>query len=104
MHFWKDKQTRAQLKTLLLRELGERVRKIRKSNGLTQTHIAKRMGVSTPVVSELERGQLNPTMNTYFMLCMALEIEPDELLADLPGALNMKALSKENCTQDSRSN
>jgi transcriptional regulator with XRE-family HTH domain len=65
--------------------IGERVRNIRKSNGLTQTDVAKRMGVATPVVSELERGLLNPTMNTYFILCAALEIEPHELLGDLPG-------------------
>lgn len=64
--------------------IGERVRNIRKSNGLTQTDVAKRMGVATPVVSELERGLLNPTMNTYFILCAALEVEPYELLADLP--------------------
>lgn len=64
--------------------IGERVRNIRKSNGLTQTDVAKRMGVATPVVSELERGLLNPTMNTYFILCAALEVEPYELLDDLP--------------------
>jgi transcriptional regulator with XRE-family HTH domain len=98
MHLWRDKEARPKLKTLLLRELGERVRKIRKSNGLTQTHIANRMGVSTPVVSELERGQLNPTMNTYFILCAALEIEPYELLADLPPALNIKAQSEKKLT------
>ena len=104
MHQLHNKETRAQLKILLLRELGERVRKIRKSHGLTQGQVAFRMGVSTPVVSELERGQLNPTMNTYFMLCAALDIEPEQLLADLPQALNLKALAKENGTQDSRFN
>ena len=91
MHQMHDKETRAQLKKSILREVGLRIRNIRKSNGLTQSEVARRMGVSIPVVSELERGQLNPTMNTYFLLCAALDVEPHQILANLPNPLRPKS-------------
>lgn len=92
MHQLHDKETRARLKKLLLREVGTRIREIRKSHGLTQSQIAFRMGVATPVVSELERGQVNPTMNTYFLLCSALDVEPAQIFYNLPESLNLKNL------------
>ena len=48
------------------------------------------MGVATPVVSELERGQVNPTMNTYFLLCSALDVEPAQIFYNLPKSLNLR--------------
>jgi transcriptional regulator with XRE-family HTH domain len=100
MNIWRDKEARTNLRALLLKEVGARVRKIRKSDGLTQSQIANRMGVATPVVSDLERGQLNPTLNTFLILCTALDIEPDELLANLPKTLDIEARFSGNDSMD----
>jgi transcriptional regulator with XRE-family HTH domain len=78
------KSTRAKVTDQRLLIIGERAKNIRKSMGLTQTDIALRMGSGKPVVSILERGLLNPTLSTFMQLCNALEVEPEDLLHDLP--------------------
>ena len=63
--------------------IGERLRNIRKSKQLTQSELAKSMGSTTAVISDLELGKGNPTITTFLVLCNALEIEPNELLHGL---------------------
>lgn len=63
--------------------IGERIKTIRKSKGLTQGQVAQLMGSATTVISRLERGTLNPTIMNFMGLCSALEVEPSELLQGL---------------------
>jgi transcriptional regulator with XRE-family HTH domain len=63
--------------------IGERIKSIRKSKGLTQGQVAELMGTATTVISRLERGTLNPTIMNFMGLCSALEVDPSELLHGL---------------------
>jgi len=66
------------------RLVGRNVKRYRLEKGLTQEQFAERSGFSQQYVSELERGQSNPTVVTLFELASALGIshvalvEPDE--------------------------
>ena len=44
-----------------LMALGERVRKIRVSKGLTQTELANIIGKDHPSINKLENGKVNPS-------------------------------------------
>ena len=56
----------------LARQLAEALRRMRKETGLTQTAMAKRLGVSQPTLNRLESGSQNATLRTLTNLCRAL--------------------------------
>ena len=70
---------------------GELVRSVRRRRGLTQTDLARRAGISQPVVSAYERGRRDPTFGTLEKLVAAtgerLRIEAVTGSSDLPPAL-----------------
>ncbi len=49
-----------------LKEVGKRVREIRKSLGLTQTQAGQRVGVSQDMVSAYEKGKHHPSTEYLF--------------------------------------
>lgn len=56
--------------TLVLRN---RLADIRKENRLSQTELAKMVGVSRNTISSIETGQYCPTAKLALILCIALE-------------------------------
>ena len=56
--------------TLVLRN---RLAYIRKENRLSQTELAKMVGVSRNTISSIETGQYCPTAKLALILCIALE-------------------------------
>ena len=60
--------------------IGTRIRQARKERGLKQHELAERAGISTDMVSLLERGERGLTVPTMYALAGALGIEPDRLL------------------------
>ena len=62
------------------RVLAENVRKYRRILGLTQDELAKRLGVSQPRITEIERGKGNVSMTTLDNLADCLEVPPATLL------------------------
>lgn len=52
---------------------------IRRSN-LTQTEIAKRLGVKQPTVGQYVSGRIMPSLDTFAELCVILEENPAYLL------------------------
>lgn len=65
-----------------LKLVGEQLRVIRESKGLTQSQVAEltgSMGMSKSRISDIERGQTNISLNTLELIMNALEITPDEL-------------------------
>lgn len=63
-------------------KLGERVRRQRQLNQLTQGELAKRVGVSTSFIGHIERGEKKASVETIVALCNAMEITPTVLLQD----------------------
>lgn len=57
------------------------VKSRRKSLGITQAQLAKRLDVHTPYISDLENGKKTPFLGNIARIAEALEMQPDELLS-----------------------
>jgi transcriptional regulator with XRE-family HTH domain len=60
--------------------LAERVRQLRKKNGLTLEALAVASGVSRSMLSQIERGQANPTLTVACRIAQAFSISIGELV------------------------
>jgi transcriptional regulator with XRE-family HTH domain len=61
-------------------ELGNNIRKARKTLGISQEELAYRIKRDTRTVVALENGKRNPTLKTLKNICSALKISSSELL------------------------
>jgi transcriptional regulator with XRE-family HTH domain len=64
----------------LRRDIGSRVRALRKSRGISMVRLAAEAEISQPFLSKLERGETTPSLHTLYRLALALETNPAELL------------------------
>ncbi|MBD0414010.1 helix-turn-helix domain-containing protein [Oryzicola mucosus] len=62
-------------------EIGPRLQAYRKRLGLTLAELAARSGVSRSMLSEIERGNANPTYGTLWHLTRALNIDLNSLVS-----------------------
>lgn len=62
--------------------LGETLRRVRRARHLTLAALAERSGVSRSMLSEIERGSVNPTVGVLWNLTFALGIEIGDLLSN----------------------
>lgn len=53
-------------------ELGEQVRAMRETQGLSQAELAKRIGSTQPAIARLEAGGVAPTVTTLGRIAAAL--------------------------------
>jgi transcriptional regulator with XRE-family HTH domain len=60
--------------------LNIRIRSIRKEKGLTLADLAEQVGVSTPHMSEVERGVKNLNNHLLIRIAEALDVEPSDLI------------------------
>jgi len=65
-----------------VRNLGVRVRSVRKDRGLTQRVLASRMHVPRTYISKVEMGRVMPTLETLGRIAAGLEINVTHLLSD----------------------
>ena len=61
---------------------GENVRRHRKLRGMTQEQLAHEVGMERSYISDLERGQRNPTVKALGRLAEALHVPPQALLCN----------------------
>jgi transcriptional regulator with XRE-family HTH domain len=59
--------------------LGRNLRRIREELGASQEEIAFRAGMNRAYLSDVERGERNPTVRVVGKLARALAVEPAEL-------------------------
>ena len=59
--------------------LKNRLKEIRTSKGLSQSELAKLVGVSRNTISSIETGQFCPTAKLAMLLCISLDISFEEL-------------------------
>lgn len=66
----------------ILARLPERLKKARRAQGLSLEAVEKLSGVSRSMVSQIERGESNPTVATLFNLTRALDVDFAGLLGE----------------------
>lgn len=65
-------------------KVGDKIRKLRKQNKLTQTDLANKCGISFSFVSDIETGRRNPSIETLKTISIALNVPLTTLLEDEP--------------------
>ncbi len=68
--------------------LGERLARLRKERGFTQTELAEKMGILQNLVSAYERGRLRLSAEMAIRFAKALGVSTDELLGLEKGKSN----------------
>lgn len=63
----------------LARRLAESLRRMRQEPGLTQSQMARRLGISQPTLNRLESASQNVTLRTLSQLCAALDCDIGDL-------------------------
>ena len=63
--------------------VGERIRKIRKEEGLSLELFALRCDMNAAYVGHIERDVQNPTLNTLERICKGLDISVEDLFIDM---------------------
>jgi transcriptional regulator with XRE-family HTH domain len=69
-------------------ELGRRIRTRAAELGLTQTELARRVGVHVRQIRRYERGEQQPVLSVAVKLAQALDLSVDELAGALGDPLN----------------
>lgn len=73
--------------------MGDRLRQVRTSRGMSLRSMAKRLGVSPSLVSQVETGRARPSVSTLYALANELSISLDELLFVDPAVAGAVAAS-----------
>ena len=84
--------------------LGERVRSLRIASNLTIAELAERAGLSSGIISQIERGRSNPSIRTLQSLRAALGMNLWEFLqsSDLPAASSEREIPDFICRKSQR--
>lgn len=61
--------------------LGQSLKKLREDNGLTVREIARRIGVSASLVSQIERGRVTPSVATLYQIATEFDLSIDALFS-----------------------
>ncbi len=62
---------------------GARLKQLRKASHVTQEELAFRVGLARNYISLLERGVKSPTLTVFLRLCIALNQQPAEVMAEV---------------------
>ena len=65
---------------ITLSEIQENLIQEIKNSGLSQTEIAKRLGIKQPTIAQYISGRAMPSLDTFANLCVLLDIEPADVL------------------------
>ena len=75
-------------------EIGQRIRKIRKANNLSQEQLAEKVGISTTHMSHIETGNTKLSLSVFVDIARVLSVQTDELLYDT-SQINKTAVKQE---------
>jgi len=64
------------------KKLGQRIRVLRKTKGLTQEKLGEKAELSYKFIGEIERGQVNPSLDTLSAIANALGVNIVDLFRD----------------------
>ncbi len=67
-------------KEQLRKELGEKLRKAREKAGLTQAELAEKAGLNGSYYAEIERGEVNPSVDKLHDIAQVLKLKTFDIL------------------------
>lgn len=62
------------------KNIGKRIAQCRQKKGITQVELAKRVGLSTGWLQQIEYGNSEPSIAKIIMFAEALNVAPQELI------------------------
>ena len=62
------------------KDLGSRIRAVRRQQSMTQEHLAEKVGISASFLGHIERGTRVASLETLVLLCNVLNVTPEYLL------------------------
>jgi transcriptional regulator with XRE-family HTH domain len=68
---------------IIAKKVGKRIKELRKSNGLTQSQMAFEAGVERSQIARIERGEINTSIYSLFLMAKVLNVHVTELLKDI---------------------
>lgn len=66
--------------TELLLKFGKHLKQVRESKGLSQHELARLCDIEHSQISRIERGIVNTTISTLFLIAEKLNVPPDNLV------------------------
>ena len=85
-------------------KIGQRIRKYRKANGLSQEQLAEKIGISITHMSHIETGNTKLSLQVLVDITNALDVRSDDLLTDKVSnrevAFDELNKTLESCTSD----
>lgn len=86
-------------------KIGQRIRKFRKSQGLSQEELAEKVGISVTHMSHIETGNTKLSLPVFVDIANELSVQTDDLLNDRAFINNNKAKGElseilENCSNE----
>ncbi len=69
---------------LYMVKMSERIKKIRRQKGFSQTELGERIGVSQQVITNYERGIREPNIETLLKIAGALDVSLETLIGEKP--------------------
>lgn len=65
---------------IVLAQIHDKLAETIRQSGLTQTALAKRLGVSQPTIGQYLSGRSMPALDTFANLCAVLDVDPAYIL------------------------
>lgn len=65
---------------IILTDIREKITEAIRLSGMSQTEIAKRLGIKPPTVSQYMSGRSLPALDTLANLCVLLDLDANEIL------------------------
>ncbi len=65
---------------VILSQIQEKLAQAIKQSGLTQTELAKKLGVRQQTISHYIKGDIMPALDTFANLCAILDIDANDIL------------------------
>ena len=81
---------------VILSQIQEKLAQAIKQSGITQTALAKKLGISQQTVSHYIKGDKMPALDTFANLCIVLDIDPADILCTNDGGATEKAVRVSN--------
>lgn len=64
-------------------EIGERIKYLRESQGMTQKKLADSIHISSSLMNRIEKGSSNPSLECICNIANALQLAPQDILCDI---------------------